>query len=440
MYNFYSLHGADAFIYKNYISNSFDNGIYIEYNANLSACSSLFFKEYLNFSGEVVDKIVDFIIAIDNSKHIDILFIHADNKGHDIIDSMNWSIPVYIIAFEISNNETIDNTSREILKQHGYSFDNSIGNVEFYINSKNNRFENINKNIINFSFKSTNFDMHLNGNVEEEIILINNSIECKFNNLLLDIKSNLLLKLEIKPRLILLTFGSDVYYDSIARLMKTAANITHFDLVIGYTDKDLIDDHAFWNKHNEFIMQSSRGYGYWIWKSYINMKILNKINTNDIVLYMDAGCALNINNDSINRLLEYIAIVKNSKSGLLSFELNNDCTERKYTKMDLIDYMKCYKYLDTPQLLCTTFMYKKTSFVEKLFDEWYNISCNYNLINDESFLPNDINFIDHRHDQSIFSLLRKKYITEVISDETYWDPDWRKKGYKYPIWAIRKKN
>ena len=45
----------------------------------------------------------------------------------------------------------------------------------------------------------------------------------------------------------------------------------------------------------------------------------------------------------------------------------------------------------------------------KLITEWYNISCNYHLIDDGvSKLPNLPNFIEHRHDQSVFSILTKK--------------------------------
>jgi hypothetical protein len=43
-------------------------------------------------------------------------------------------------------------------------------------------------------------------------------------------------------------------------------------------------------------------------------------------------------------------------------------------------------------------------------NEWYILGCNYHLIDDtNSITDNDSEFVDHRHDQSIFSLLIKKY-------------------------------
>jgi hypothetical protein len=47
---------------------------------------------------------------------------------------------------------------------------------------------------------------------------------------------------------------------------------------------------------------------------------------------------------------------------------------------------------------------------KELVSEWYTLSCDYHNIDDTpSILPNLENFKEHRHDQSIFSLLTKKY-------------------------------
>ena len=55
-----------------------------------------------------------------------------------------------------------------------------------------------------------------------------------------------------------------------------------------------------------------------------------------------------------------------------------------------------------------------------------------------SIIPNDSGFIDHRHDQSLFSLLRKKYGTISIPDETY-SENWSDSNIKNkPIHATRK--
>jgi hypothetical protein len=46
----------------------------------------------------------------------------------------------------------------------------------------------------------------------------------------------------------------------------------------------------------------------------------------------------------------------------------------------------------------------------KLINEWYKLCCYYNLIDDSISNNKDLKeLIEHRHDQSIYSLLTKKY-------------------------------
>ena len=193
----------------------------------------------------------------------------------------------------------------------------------------------------------------------------------------------------------------------------------------------------FWNTHKEFILSNPRGYGYWLWKSFIILKTLESIEENDILVYTDAGCTLNIN--GLNRMNEYFDIVKQSKYGILSFEL--PFFEKQYTKMDLFKNMNLNnnEFLNSKQLLASIIFFRKCEKTIKLVEEWYEICCNYHLIDDShSFLPNDSSFIEHRHDQSVFSLLAKKYGTEILPDETYFNT-FDTEGINYPIWATRLK-
>ena len=64
----------------------------------------------------------------------------------------------------------------------------------------------------------------------------------------------------------------------------------------------------------------TRGGGYWIWKPYIISKMLEQINENDILVYIDAGCHINITKESKQRFNEYINMINNSKCGLLRFQ------------------------------------------------------------------------------------------------------------------------
>jgi hypothetical protein len=87
--------------------------------------------------------------------------------------------------------------------------------------------------------------------------------------------------------------------------------------------------------------------------------------------------------------------------------------------MDLFTYlnMNNEKYLNSIQHQASALCILKCDKTYNLIKEWYNISCNYNLLDDSTNIYiNDYTFREHRHDQSIFSLLTKKY--NIYSKET----------------------
>lgn len=234
------------------------------------------------------------------------------------------------------------------------------------------------------------------------------------------------------------TFGDSSYYNSLKRIYNEAKNLNIFDNILIITNKDLENKSPiFWKKHNKFISNNSRGYGYWLWKSFIILKTIQGISENDILVYADSGCTLNKN--GLNKMNEYLDIIKKSKNGILSFETT--FFEKQYTKRDLFEYLKMNNevFLNSNHLIATAFILRKCENTTKLVSEWYDTCCIYNLLDDSpSSLKNDELFIEHRHDQSIFSLLRKKYGTEIIPDETFFS-NFKSEGIIYPIWATRLK-
>jgi len=189
-----------------------------------------------------------------------------------------------------------------------------------------------------------------------------------------------------------------------------------FDEIIFYTAQDLINDKLFWDKHGEFIMNNRRGFGYWIWKPYLIMKTMEKLNDGDILLYLDAECK--IVSEEKQYLLNYLDIVKKNKI-LYFYSHSVGFYDIKLTKMDLIhklnmqnDHTSLYseQFGGGIQLI---YVCKETRDLEKSI---YNYaSSDYHNIDDtHSIIPNHPNYIDHRHDQSLFSLLVKK--NNLVSD------------------------
>jgi len=208
-----------------------------------------------------------------------------------------------------------------------------------------------------------------------------------------------------EQKLIFITFGGggQNYYEAANRVTNEVKELNLFNDYITYTDKYLKNDTQFWNTHASFIENNKRGYGYWLWKPYIIMKTLNVMNKGDVLLYLDGGCE--VFKGDMNSLIE--KCIKNDILYTLTGTL-----EKEYTKTDLLIEMKLNNNIikDSQQYQASAIFLKKNEKIMRFVKEWYMLCCNYHLIDDsKSIKNNDSTFIEHRHDQSVFSLLIKKY-------------------------------
>jgi len=199
--------------------------------------------------------------------------------------------------------------------------------------------------------------------------------------------------------------GGQNYIDAGNRLINQALNLKLFDEVKLYTDEDLKNDLEFWTKHKDFIINNKRGYGYWLWKPYIIKKTMAQMKDGDILLYLDCGCELNeLKKQNLNHFFNYVKTdyIIGTLAGL----------EKEWNKMDLLKYLNMVNHnsLNINQRQAGTNMFLVCEKVINLVNEWYNIACIYNLIDDSKSVSKNFDcFKEHRHDQSIFSLLTKKY-------------------------------
>ena len=190
------------------------------------------------------------------------------------------------------------------------------------------------------------------------------------------------------------------------RLIHQAAKTELFEGSALFTDGYLMDDPVFWNKHGNFIKENSRGYGYYVWKPYIINITIDNLNDGDILVYLDAGCE--IDHEKKDKIRSYFELVKTEKLIVSS----SNQIEKDWSKMDLLHTLDMNKdeYLDTEQYQSGLFMIYICDETRKFMKEWYELCCNYHFIDDTpSAIPNIDGFVEHRHDQSVFSLLFKKY-------------------------------
>lgn len=240
-------------------------------------------------------------------------------------------------------------------------------------------------------------------------------------------------------KVVFLSFGDNKYKPTLKRIEKEALHSGFFSDIKVLSDKDLAKEYK--KKYKDRF--KLRGFGYWMWKSYIIKKEISNLNDGDIIVYADAGCT--INNLARKRFNEYIEYITSSKSGILTFSQEN-LIERYYTKADLLSFTKTLQnksIIDSPQLWAGCFFIRKCNESISFVEEWFNLCHNhFHLITDEPSLINNLDgFITHRHDQSAFSVLAKLYAPTIISaKETYTQQDFKADLKDYPIWATRKRD
>jgi len=160
---------------------------------------------------------------------------------------------------------------------------------------------------------------------------------------------------------------------------------------------------------NKKILDYQRLSGYALWKPYIILQSLESSDLayGDAVVYMDCGdipLAPQLN----SCIEEYL--LKEDQYFINTVTLQN----KQYTKRDCFVLMGCdeEKYWNDIQLEDGFLVFKKTDFNIEFVKEWLEYCKDERVITDcENVcgLPNFPEFIDHRHDQSIISLLYTKH-------------------------------
>lgn len=212
-----------------------------------------------------------------------------------------------------------------------------------------------------------------------------------------------------------------------------------FDKCVSYSFKDL--DSEFIKKYSH-ILDKERGAGYWLWKLNIIEKSLSSMKNNDILIYSDAGSSFNLN--AKKRFYEYIDLLNSQNIyGNLRFECEPQHIENLWTSKELFDYFNIK--LDSEHALSTQLeaghmIFKKTDHTLEFLKSFHKVlEHDVELITDKyNSTPQIKNFMETRHDQSIWSLLSKIEGSISVKNET----DFRgrqDKQYEYPFLAVRRK-
>jgi hypothetical protein len=232
--------------------------------------------------------------------------------------------------------------------------------------------------------------------------------------------------------------NSKLLADRLSIQAKSCSFIDKIYIVSG-PDHELYQN--FHREFSEFIKFNPRGYGYWLWKPFIALNYLKEIPDNDVLLYCDIGCELSPLGDKVfGRYLDAL-----DRANFLAFSTFTKNSERSWSKAELIKLLAPDpRDLDSEQVAATFFLMKKTPQMIQFLEEWLSICTleNFSYLTDELQVDQSPAFIEHRHDQSIFSLLVKKYNLPILRERTFFPPEvYYPKSFalNFPVHTLRSK-
>jgi hypothetical protein len=213
------------------------------------------------------------------------------------------------------------------------------------------------------------------------------------------------------------------------------------------TDRIIRRDHqVFYKELTDFRrVNPNKGYGRWLWKPFLIDDKLGKLKSNSILLYIDAGCHLNLKSTkSILRLEEYRQMAIDTGGLAMQLRLNQggqgNLAEECYNSIDLMDRLKLTeRERKTMQVQATLLFIRADKDGKEFVKEWLKIAReeNHRYLREDLIQKVTPNFCNYRWDQSIFSGLFKQTNFMSLPDETWWGPNWHETGRNFPIWAMR---
>lgn len=154
------------------------------------------------------------------------------------------------------------------------------------------------------------------------------------------------------------------------------------------------------------ILQTPRGGGLWMWKPYCILRALDSINPGCVLVYLDSKYVFVA---PVERLFE------NERGDLLVWKNKPDEPTYSHFKYCKQSVLAKYSSPDAEQAWAGLIVVRKSEAAAAILREWLQMCCVYEDISDEWTGPNQPEFIDHRHDQSLLSIVLAKHGVPLLS-------------------------
>lgn len=208
---------------------------------------------------------------------------------------------------------------------------------------------------------------------------------------------------------IFVTFGDGDfrYRRSASRLVSQINRLQLYDLTFALNGRWLKNTYPeiFRSIIKNSIEFPFKGYGYWVWK-YCALEYLGCLYPNSIIHYADCGHSVEFSEKTdveLERCLEECLL-----NGYLGWELP-DCREIEFTKSELSIFMNASMTdINSNQIDASQFLLSSNNAVDISRKALSVFQNNFHLLLDQTTLPQSVFFKEHRHDQSLLSLLWKE--------------------------------
>jgi len=237
----------------------------------------------------------------------------------------------------------------------------------------------------------------------------------------------------------LMTFASSEWEKASRRLEKQASSLAEFASIRIWTEREL--DSAIFNPVRHYLRAENRGFGFFLWKPLIVLDELRSLKDGEFLFYIDSGCHLN--KRGRRRFNAYLSALNSSREDVLVFEfrlpaldvldpgpfsvfegLNDLAYAKSEVLREFLTLGLTKKDFESASIQGGILLIQKSPKSVKLIEKWAEYARKRPELFDESLDKGGegAQFIAHRHDQAVLSLLAKKYGVATLSAAETWVP------------------
>ena len=204
------------------------------------------------------------------------------------------------------------------------------------------------------------------------------------------------------------TFGTKEFRQAIGLLKRTASRYGVKDVRIYGPEHGAIMKLA---REQPGIMSQRRGAGYWLWKPTILLHAMASLPDGAIVIYTDAGVAYDASPSPLVQLLR--------TEDVITFSNFPTHLQRIWTKRDCFILLGADRQeeWERRQLDAAVLLIRNSARARELLTEWGAAMADPRVLTDqpnECGLPNLDGFIEHRHDQSVLTIVAARNAVPVL--------------------------